>query len=388
MHRNVPYLLPAATVLLTAASSPGVAQPLAEERDCVIAPHEVVEVSSAVPGLLEEVLVERSDTVGAGQLLARLESGVENASLALARAWASIDSEVRIEATSGALDQRRHDRITALYESKAVALDDRDRAQTDAALSTLRLRQARERRWIRDLDAHKAEAALERRAVRSPIDGVVVERFRAAGEYVENQPIVRIARLDPLQVETVLPMALFGRVQAGMVAEVRTENTPDEARRAVVRLVDRMGDAASGTFGVRLTLPNPGNRIPAGLRCQLRLLPGEMAAVPDPQPVIASSGTGTGSTAGARADRTDSGDHRTDHPDAARGAAPHGRATPRQPRTDRARSASAGALRGAPRSDPWTTKTPPTGWSRRRQRGGWAPGWSARTRRSGWASSS
>jgi hypothetical protein len=34
--------------------------------------------------------------------------------------------------------------------------------------------------------------------------------------------------------------------------------------------VDRVIDAASGTFGVRLQLSNPGNRIPAGLRCTVR----------------------------------------------------------------------------------------------------------------------
>jgi hypothetical protein len=34
--------------------------------------------------------------------------------------------------------------------------------------------------------------------------------------------------------------------------------------------VDRVVDAASGTFGVRLQLPNPGYRLPAGLKCEIR----------------------------------------------------------------------------------------------------------------------
>ena len=33
---------------------------------------------------------------------------------------------------------------------------------------------------------------------------------------------------------------------------------------------DRVVDAASGTFGVRLELPNPGYRLPAGLKCKVR----------------------------------------------------------------------------------------------------------------------
>jgi hypothetical protein len=37
-----------------------------------------------------------------------------------------------------------------------------------------------------------------------------------------------------------------------------------------VKLIDRVFDAASGTFGLRLELPNPGNRLPAGLRCRIQ----------------------------------------------------------------------------------------------------------------------
>ncbi|CAN0204246.1 unnamed protein product [Phaeothamnion confervicola] len=40
--------------------------------------------------------------------------------------------------------------------------------------------------------------------------------------------------------------------------------------RARVTLVDKVIDAASGTFGVRLELPNPGGRVPAGIKCRVR----------------------------------------------------------------------------------------------------------------------
>jgi hypothetical protein len=35
-------------------------------------------------------------------------------------------------------------------------------------------------------------------------------------------------------------------------------------------VVDPVIDAASGTFGVRLELPNSDYRLPAGLRCKVR----------------------------------------------------------------------------------------------------------------------
>jgi hypothetical protein len=35
-------------------------------------------------------------------------------------------------------------------------------------------------------------------------------------------------------------------------------------------VVDQVLDAASGTFGVRLALPNPGQQLPAGIRCKVQ----------------------------------------------------------------------------------------------------------------------
>jgi hypothetical protein len=47
--------------------------------------------------------------------------------------------------------------------------------------------------------------------------------------------------------------------------------------------VDRVADAASGTFGVRLSLANPDYRIPAGLRCKLSSFIGESESTPAQQ---------------------------------------------------------------------------------------------------------
>ena len=39
---------------------------------------------------------------------------------------------------------------------------------------------------------------------------------------------------------------------------------------ATVTIVDQVLDAASGTIGIRLELPNPGYALPAGIRCHAR----------------------------------------------------------------------------------------------------------------------
>ena len=83
---------------------------------------------------------------------------------------------------------------------------------------------------------------------------------------------MRIVKLDPLYIEAILPMRLFGAVEAGMQAEVFPELDGSSSHKATVVLVDPMGDAGSGTFGARLSLPNPDNRIPAGVKCRMKFL--------------------------------------------------------------------------------------------------------------------
>ena len=92
------------------------------------------------------------------------------------------------------------------------------------------------------------------------------------GEVVDDQTILTISQIDPLRVDVVLPTGLFGSVVPGDRMEILPEEPLDEPRISTVAIVDRVLDGASGTFGARLVLPNPGHELPGGLRCQARLL--------------------------------------------------------------------------------------------------------------------
>lgn len=113
---------------------------------------------------------------------------------------------------------------------------------------------------------------VEQKVIRSTIDGFVINRFKSEGEFVEDQPILRVAQLDPLNIEAIIPMKYFGLIQPGMQAEVNPEMLGLNLRQAQVTVVDRVGDAASGTFGVRLEMSNPGFVVPAGLKCDVKFL--------------------------------------------------------------------------------------------------------------------
>jgi RND family efflux transporter MFP subunit len=248
------------------------AEPEHVEVDGVIEPHMVVNVGSAVPGILESVKVDRGDRVKEGQVLATLESGVEEATMKLAKAKAEMDAAVQARQEELAYGKRTKDRTKMLYDEAVAPLKQMDEAQTNETLAEMALREALEKKQLAELEYQQAKAVVKRRTILSPISGVVVERLLSPGEYVKDQPIMKLAQIDPLNVEVIVPVELLRSIEFGMGAEVRPESPVGGVYTGEVKIVDGIIDARSGTFGVRVELPNPDYRLPAGLKCRVRFV--------------------------------------------------------------------------------------------------------------------
>ncbi len=240
--------------------------------DCLIKPQTVVEVSAREEGILQELLVGRGDLVEEGQAIAHLHRDVALTTVELSKARAGFKAEIQELRETLAFARREKERIDKLSSAKAISYAEKDRAATDATRAELRLQQAIERRAIARLELTRAQRILENRTVRSPVDGVVVERMMSPGESAENRPIVKIAKIDPLHVEIIASVDYFGAIRVGMQAEVTPRYPGASQQTATVTVVDRVVDAASDTFGVRLLLPNPDHEIPGGVRCGIRFL--------------------------------------------------------------------------------------------------------------------
>ena len=162
------------------------------------------------------------------------------------------------------------DRVVRRTEEKVETKRFKDQAATEIVRAGHRLKKAREQRSLAKLELQKARAVLNRCSIKSPISGVVVERFVSPGEYVYNQPLLRVVQIDPLQVGVIVPAQMFGRIIPGMTATIVPELQEYGEHTATVTIVDKVIDAASSTFGVRLELPNAEQKIPSGLRCLVR----------------------------------------------------------------------------------------------------------------------
>jgi RND family efflux transporter MFP subunit len=260
------------------------------ELDCVIEPSEVADLGSAVPGVIGKIHAKRSDMVKKGDIVAELEATVERANVKLSKARAELETSVNLREESAAFGRRTAERNQTLFQKESISKQDIDKLDTENRIAQLQVHQEHDNKKIASLEYKRAVAVLDRHLIRMPFDGVVMERFKSIGEYIEDDPVVRIAQLDPLHVEVLLPVVYMGMLAPGRRAEVTPNLRGSVSKIATVTRVDQVADAASDTFGARLTLANPNYAIPAGLRCRLAFLPPEEHAEPlaDDETVLAS----------------------------------------------------------------------------------------------------
>lgn len=280
---------------------------------------EEIRVSSELSGRLHSVPVEEGACVRKGQVLAQIENEdyiarVAEAEAELAERQAELSrtingarlqerraAEASLQAAKAVLDNARREaeRRRNLAAHETISRDEADRyerayqvAQADyeRAAQEFSLVQAD----ARDEDRRKAEAAvavaqaqlaearayLEKTYIRSPLDGVVLRKFRHPGESVSTQfdsPIVTLADDSTLRVRLDVDEADVARLRVGQSAFVTVEAY---GTRKFTGRVIRVGRIL-GKKNVRTDEPServdtkiletlvqldPGQKLPLGLR--------------------------------------------------------------------------------------------------------------------------
>ena len=243
-----------------------------EHFGCRIEPRNVVDVSTREEGIVASFSVQRGDVVATGQVLAQLDSQVEQAVVDVAAARTQMSAQLDERRVELAHAERELKRMEELSANQAVPRADRDRVATDATRARLRLSQTQHLRRLARLELEHAKRLLARRTIVSPVAGVVLEVLLAPGESVENLTLLRVAEMNPLNVEVILPVDHFGTISVGETAQITPKYPGAQRHQATVAVVDRVLDSASDTFGVRLTLQNPDLMLPAGVRCEIELI--------------------------------------------------------------------------------------------------------------------
>lgn len=263
-------------VLLAAALCPvlALAQPVAAGHACLIEPMQRIELRSPVEGRIAAIHVERGSEVRKGQILVELDTAAERAALEGAKFRSVMEGQLRSAGSRLAAAKEKFERRDELLKEKYIANQDRDDALAEMRMAEANLVEAKDNQRLAALEHQRLAELVEQRRLRAPFNGVVTERMQGVGEVAQAgesaRAILRLAQTQPLRVEVVLPVAMYGKVRAGGKAMVEAEPPLSGRYPATVSIVDRVVDSASGTFGVRLELPNPKGDIPAGVKCRTR----------------------------------------------------------------------------------------------------------------------
>jgi len=221
-------------------------QVVAEEYIGIVKPRRVILVGSSVQGVVEYVPVERGARVKKGELLAQLNKEVE-------------EVELSLSITRNQLAKARYQRQEKLDEKDFASEEEVESSRIQMELSSLEVKRYR--------------LMLKKKKITSPINGVVTKRLVEPGEYVYDQvPVMEVAQIHPLNVELLVPVSEYGYIVKGMATEVLLDIPGALPLKAHVEVVNEVMNAASGTFGVRLKLPNPNFKIPAGVKCSVKFL--------------------------------------------------------------------------------------------------------------------
>jgi RND family efflux transporter MFP subunit len=235
-------------------------------------PYRKVDLVSAESGTLQSLEVREGDTVTKDQRLGALDCEVQEIALEIARANLEARGQLESVATERSLRKTRLERIQELRARGHATQDELERAIADLAAAEANFLAATEKRKIDELEYRRIAALIERRILKSPIDGVVTRLYKEEAEFVggTTSPLMTIMQLDPLRITFSVPGEQAQSLRAGQPVAL---TLPDADRSAVgqIEFISPVTEAESGTVRVKVLLKNTESKYRCGVRCQINL---------------------------------------------------------------------------------------------------------------------
>jgi membrane fusion protein, multidrug efflux system len=200
-----------------------------------------------------EVPVWIGDIVHKGDLLVRWDDRLIQATLEANRQYVRT-SNVKIKN-----ETRQVERYTALAKQNMGTPLDLEKAQTALADAQEELAKA-------TMGLRQAEITLERVRMKSPIDGIVLERIVNPDEITHNDQIVmKLGAIDPVLMAAKITEEKIHSVQVSLPAEVTFPAFPAETFKGTVFKIDPNTDPVTRTFTAYIQISNLGYRLKPGL---------------------------------------------------------------------------------------------------------------------------
>jgi macrolide-specific efflux system membrane fusion protein len=247
---------------------------------------EQVDVAAPVAGLVAELCVHEGEFVDQGELLGRIEDTEvqlqkRRAEVELANATKLAGNDISVRFAEKAREvadaelQRAKDSLTRYPKSISQTEIDRLRLESEKAAlaveqATFEFEAAQFAKQLRETDLELAVYNVQRRQLRAPLAGIVVEVNRRPGEWVDSsEDVFRILRIDRLRVEGFLDSKdvqgeLVGR-PVKLVTRLPGKNE-DETFQGTMIFVSPEINPVNGQIRVWAEIENPDLQLRPGLR--------------------------------------------------------------------------------------------------------------------------
>ncbi len=187
----------------------------------VVTPIDRVEIKSKASGRIDELPIEEGDYVTKGQLICRLDPTDVQAEVDQAKANLDI---AEAESTTA---QNTYDRQMKLFDKGLISAEARDQA-------SLALAQAKGKMVSARVSLDQANTRLSETIVRSPIDGVILQKYVEVGQIIASgisnvsggTPIADIASMANVYVEAGIDEIDVGKINIGQPAKIVAEAYP------------------------------------------------------------------------------------------------------------------------------------------------------------------
>jgi multidrug resistance efflux pump len=187
---------------------------------------EVIDIGSALSGLVTDVRVRPGDMVGKGQVLFTVDARAARAQLAQSDAAINEARAAIAEANAAQNTARQQlDLYRKLSDPAAVSRAEVIRAEGEEAAATSRLGLARARLAAAQAASGSARTEIERLVIRAPIAGEILAVNIRPGEFVStmggaSQPFMQMGQTNPLHVRVDIDENEVARVALGQPAVI------------------------------------------------------------------------------------------------------------------------------------------------------------------------
>jgi HlyD family secretion protein len=202
-----------------------------------------VQVGSQVSGSIQKLYADFNSPVKKGQIIAKIDPRLFQASLENARAnYAQAKATLMKDEVQARFAERQSKRQGALVKDKLIAPADFDTAESAAGTSLAQVEADKANVQQARAILHQAEVNLALTNIISPTDGVVISRNVDVGQTVAasmSAPIIFVIAEDlrKMQVDTSVAEADVGKLSSGMDATFVVDAYPGERFKGKVRQI-------------------------------------------------------------------------------------------------------------------------------------------------------